>query len=201
MSAPEPMILLTGAGGFLGRGFLESLSPEQAARCLCLTRKNSPELEKSCGKIIEGFFGDPASLRLLDPYSISAVVHLAAVTGGCSEADAAAINVEGTRVLMRYLIDRGTKRFVLASSIAATGIQRPDFRPLSLPITEEHPCLDRMAMAFPSLSWRNRPDISAGKMETLALPACASARSRPMMPVANRMSPMYRRSGPMAISA
>ena len=53
------------------------------------------------------------------------------------------VNVEGTRRLMRYLIDRGCRKFVMASSIAAVGFQSRRFRPLQLPIPDTHPCLDR----------------------------------------------------------
>ena len=136
-------LLLTGGNGFLGTGFIASLDEETRKRCVCLVRKSTPEFAATVGVVVEGFFGDAAALRKLDCYRFSAVVHLAAVTGGCSEDDAMAVNVEGTRVLMRYLIDRGCPRFVLASSIALVGVQRTDFRPLALPITEEHPCLDK----------------------------------------------------------
>jgi UDP-glucose 4-epimerase len=70
-------------------------------------------------------------------------VHLAAVTGGCLEREGILVNVEGTRTLMRYLIDRGCTKFVNASSIAVVGMQSKLFRPQSLPMTNEHPCLDR----------------------------------------------------------
>ena len=68
---------------------------------------------------------------------------LAAVTGGCLERDGILVNVEGTRCLMRYGMDRGVHKYALASSIAAVGFQRVQFRPLQLPIPDEHPCLDR----------------------------------------------------------
>ena len=53
------------------------------------------------------------------------------------------MNVEGTRCLMRYAIDRGCRKFVMASSIAVVGMQNVNFRPLQVPIHDEHPCLDR----------------------------------------------------------
>lgn len=136
-------ILITGGAGFLGGGLIEALDAETRARCVCLVRKTTPALASSVGAVVEGFFGDPATLEKLAGHDITAVVHLAAVTGGCSEADGMAVNVEGTRVLLRHFADRGCRRFVLASSIAAVGLQRPDFRPLTLPMTEEHPCFDR----------------------------------------------------------
>ena len=78
--------------------------------------------------------------QVLDTHELTAE---AAVTGGCREEDGLLVNVEGTRKLMRYLADRGCKKFVNASSIAAIGFQNPKFRPLQLPIPDEHPCLDR----------------------------------------------------------
>lgn len=141
-------ILITGGAGFLGSGLIEALAPEVRSRCVCLVRKITPALASAVGVVVEGFFGDPATLENLRAFDITAVVHLAAVTGGCSEADGMAVNVEGTRVLLRHFSDRGCRRFVLASSIAAVGLQRPDFRPLTLPMTEEHPCLDRDGYGF-----------------------------------------------------
>jgi UDP-glucose 4-epimerase len=135
--------LLTGGAGFLGTGYLNALSPDERARCVCIVRKSTPELAATAGAVIEGFFGDPATLQKLAAYPVTSVVHLAAVTGGCSEPDAIAINVEGTRVLLRQLSDQGCRRFVLASSIAAVGLQRTDFVPRELPMTETHPCLDK----------------------------------------------------------
>ena len=94
---------------------------------------------------VRGEFGSFEDLARLDDRSIDAVVHLASVTGGCSERDGILVNVEGTRCLMRYLIDRGCRKFVMASSIAAVGFQSPRFRPERLPIPDDHPCLDRDA--------------------------------------------------------
>jgi len=58
------------------------------------------------------------------------------------------VNGEGTRCLMRYLIDHGCRKFVMASSIALVGFQSPGFRPLQAPIPDEHPCLDRDGYGF-----------------------------------------------------
>jgi len=130
-------ILITGASGFIGQG----LAPHLAGRheVVCMSRGN-PGLELPW---VHGDFGSPEDLRQLDGHSIDVVVHLAAVTGGCLERDGMLVNVEGTRRLMRYLIDRGCRKFVMASSIAAVGFQGRRFRPLQLPIPDTHPCLDR----------------------------------------------------------
>jgi UDP-glucose 4-epimerase len=89
---------------------------------------------------ISGSFTDPETLRLLDPYPIDVVVHLAAETGGCSEEAGMSINVEGTRTLLRYVADRGCARYVIASSIAASGVLSPDFIPRVLPIGDDYSC-------------------------------------------------------------
>ena len=98
---------------------------------------------------IQGDFSDPDHLSKLDSHAgIETLVHLAAVIGGCSEEDGLRVNVAGTHHLLRYLIERGCRKFVLASSIAAVGMQSVKFRPLQLPIPDEHPCFDRDGYGF-----------------------------------------------------
>jgi len=130
-------ILVTGASGFIGRALAEALSKNHAV--VCLSRTN-PKLGLP---FVKGDFQSYEALQALNKHEIDAVCHLAAVTGGCSERDGILVNVEGTRLLMRYLMDRGCRKFVMASSIAAVGMQSLKFRPLKAPIPDEHPCLDR----------------------------------------------------------
>ena len=130
-------ILVTGASGFIGKALAASLAEKHDV--ICMSRAN-PGLDLPT---IRGNFGAFEDLRQLDQYAIDVVVHLAAVTGGCLERDGILVNVEGMRCLMRYLMDRGCQKFVMASSIAAVGFQNVKFRPLCVPIPDEHPCLDR----------------------------------------------------------
>ena len=130
-------ILITGASGFIGKALAPTLTKQH--HVICISRKD-PDLDLPC---VRGNFGAFEDLRQLDRYDFDVVVHLAAVTGGCLERDGILVNVEGTRCLMRYMIDRGCKKFVMASSIAVVGFQSCKFRPLRLPIPDEHPCLDR----------------------------------------------------------
>jgi len=130
-------ILITGASGFIGKALASSLADKHDV--ICMSRKN-PGLGLP---YIRGEFSAFEDLRQLDRYVIDVVVHLAAVTGGCLERDGILVNVEGTRCLMRYLMDHGCRKLVMASSIAAVGFQNTRFRPLQLPIPDEHPCLDR----------------------------------------------------------
>ncbi len=127
--------VVTGASGLIGRALAAAL---QLDRPVVAVSRRDPGLTVP---LVQGDFADARVLAGLDPYEIDAVVHLAAVTGGCSEADGLAVNVEGTRRLMRYLVDRGCRRFVLASSIAAIGLADAAFRPLQVPIPDDHPCL------------------------------------------------------------
>lgn len=130
-------VLITGASGFIGRALAPAMSERHDV--LCMSRKD-PDLGR---RWIRGDFGSFEDLRQLDDDEIDVVVHLGAVTGGCLERDGILVNVEGTRCLMRYAMDRGCTKFVMASSIAAVGMQSMRFRPLQVPIPDEHPCLDR----------------------------------------------------------
>jgi nucleoside-diphosphate-sugar epimerase len=131
--------LITGASGFIGNALACQLATER--QVICLSRR------KPQGDIafVQGEFHSFEDLRQLDRYNIKIIVHLAAVTGGCSEEDGLAINVLGTRRLLRYALDRGCRKFVMASSIAAVGCLSPDFLPNRIPIPDEHPCLARDA--------------------------------------------------------
>jgi nucleoside-diphosphate-sugar epimerase len=135
-------VLITGASGFIGQALARSMS--ESHQVICLGRRD-PRLGLPW---LRGTFSAFEDLRRLDAYDIDVVVHLAAVTGGCLERDGMLVNVEGTRCLMRYLIDRACRKFVLASSIATVGFQSVKFRPLKLPIPDGHPCLDRDGYGF-----------------------------------------------------
>ena len=130
-------ILITGASGFIGNALAASMAATH--NVICMSRRD-PGLGLEW---IRGEFGTFEDLRALDQHQIDVVIHLGAVTGGCLERDGMMVNVEGSRCLMRYLIDQGCHKFVMASSIAVVGIESVTFRPLQVPIPDEHPCLDR----------------------------------------------------------
>ena len=139
-------ILITGASGFIGSALARTLSSSQVHEPICLSRQPTEQL----GAIsVSGDFSVPEELNKLDRFGrIDVLIHLAAVTGGSTEEEGLRVNVLGTHHLLRYLIDRGCRKFVLASSIAAVGMQSVDFRPLQLPMPDEHPCLDRDGYGF-----------------------------------------------------
>jgi UDP-glucose 4-epimerase len=183
---PVSTVLITGTSGFIGRALAEAMSAQHEV--LCMSRRN-PELDLPW---IRGDFGHFEDLRQLDDHAIDTVVHLAAVTGGCLERDGLLVNVEGTRCLMRYLMDRGCTKFVLASSIAVVGFQSPEFRPLQLPIPDEHPCLDRDGYGFSKYLMeevtryyqRQNPDIDVINLRL------SSVSPDENMPAPKQVSPM-----------
>jgi nucleoside-diphosphate-sugar epimerase len=127
-------VLVTGASGFIGSRLVKTLGP--AHKCIALSRKPVEGAAVS----VRGDFSQAEDLHVLDGHEISTVVHLASEIGGCGERAGLAVNVDGTRTLMRYLIDHGCRRFVMASSIAAVGCLDPAFRPRQLPVPDDHPC-------------------------------------------------------------
>jgi nucleoside-diphosphate-sugar epimerase len=130
--------LITGASGYIGGALARSLPKD---RVVCVSRKALP----FDAPHVAGEFFSPDVLEKLNAFEITRVVHLAAVTGGHPEAETLDVNVLGTRRMLRHLLERGCRRFVLASSIAAVGCLHAEFLPLQLPIPDDHPCLARDA--------------------------------------------------------
>ncbi len=128
-------ILITGASGLIGRNMVKVLSPKH--NVICLSRK---KIDIEC-QFVQGTFYSYKDLCKLDRYKIDVLIHLGAVTGGCSEEDGLAVNVDGTRTLLRYLLDNNCRKFVMASSIATVGLAVKEFMPIELPMPDEHPCL------------------------------------------------------------
>ncbi len=128
-------ILITGANGKIGTRLLESMVVDR--ELICLSR-NKPTVD---APYVKGNFDSFEDLCKLDGYQIHTVIHLAAVQTGFSEDEIFGTNLLGTRRLFRYLIDRGCKKFISISSIAAVGCLDINFFPLQLPIPDDHPCL------------------------------------------------------------
>ncbi len=167
-------ILVTGASGFIGSALTKALAKD-SHDVIAVSRS---KVEQHPGvTVVNGAFHSFEDLRKLDAYGIDAVVHLAAVTGGHSERDGMMVNVEGTRRLMRYLIDRRCRKFVMASSIAAVGMEDPHFCPVEVPMPDEHPCLDKLGYGFSKFMMeevtkyysRQSPDIDVINLRLAAI--------------------------------
>lgn len=136
-------ILVTGPSGRVARAVISRLLGRHRMIGFGRTDPGTDGIE-----FVRGDFSKFEDLRQLDKTEIQAVIHLSGVTGGCLERDGLLVNVEGTRCLLKYAMARGCRKFVVASSIAAIGIQDAASRPLSLPIADQHQCLDAQGYGF-----------------------------------------------------
>lgn len=126
-SASAP-ILITGAGGFVGREIVGRLL-EQG--------RNVVAMDTAAGgipvgaEVVAGDLGDPLMRARALGDGVSAVIHLATVPGGAAEADPAAsrrINIDAMYDLLLEASAFGNRpRFVYASSIAVYGDPMPAF--------------------------------------------------------------------------
>jgi UDP-glucose 4-epimerase len=130
-------IFLTGSTGFIGSHLLARLAEKH--QVICISRR---KVEESRGAAwIQGNFDCLEDLKKLDTCRLDLVVHLAAILNTGAEEPALETNFMGTGRLIRYFVDRGCRRFILASSIAVTGCLDERFLPVQLPIPDEHPCM------------------------------------------------------------
>lgn len=127
-------ILVTGAGGFVGRALLAELAGKHQIVAV------DAKLDDIGG--IEGDICDPAMLKEAVGDGCDAVVHLATVPGGAAELDPAwakRVNIDTTMALIDAVAAaRQTPRFVFASSIAVFG------DPLPAHIDDRTPLAPRM---------------------------------------------------------
>jgi nucleoside-diphosphate-sugar epimerase len=174
-------ILVTGASGFIGSAVSAALNDTH--RVIGMSRH---AVEVPNVIYVPGEFGSFEDLRRIDGYDIDVVVHLAAI-GGAVERECLKVNFEGTRCLMRYLIDRGCKKFVAASTIAAVGMESVDFRPDQLPIPDDHTCYDLNGYGFSKFLmeeltkylWRQHPDIDVINLRLSSVIPEDPSRDRP----------------------
>jgi len=110
-------LLVTGANGFIG-GRLAALALRRGLRVRTLTRRDWPgEPFVAVDERRLGWLPHGIPDGVLD--GVRCVVHCAALTRAGSEAEARAINVEGTRRLAELAAKAGAKRFVFVSSQSA----------------------------------------------------------------------------------
>ena len=128
----QPVALITGANGEIGRSLLERLHTDGRYRVVALDLAPLPERARAL--CVESYAGNILDKNLLDQiaahHEIGAVFHLAALLSSRGERDpelAHQINVEGTLQLMRVAqnetVRRGQPvRFIFPSSIAVYGL-------------------------------------------------------------------------------
>lgn len=127
-------ILVTGSSGLVGSLLVSKL--RTAHEVVSFSRASA----KDSGTHVEGDISSAQDLARLDRFEIDTVVHLAGVKSNGTEEEAFEVNLNGSRRLFRYCINRGIKHFVVASSIAAVGCLVSNFLPRKLPIPDDHSC-------------------------------------------------------------
>lgn len=123
MTAP---VLVTGAGGFVGRQVVRILLAKGQA---VIATDSGAEAIPPGATAIPGDLADPALRRAVLRSGVSAVIHLATVPGGAAEADPAAsrrVNLDaGYDLICEVAAVNPGARFVFASSIAVFGEDWP----------------------------------------------------------------------------
>lgn len=122
-------VIVTGAGGFVGRMLLELLLAEGQPVVALDTKLDNLPLDPML-RAVEGDIANPAVTERAFAEGCTAVVHLATVPGGAAEADPALsrkINIEAMYDLLeRAKITGRAPRVVYASSIAVLGEPLPE---------------------------------------------------------------------------
>jgi len=121
-------ILVTGAGGFIGRGLLEELAG-MGETVIALDHTLDSIPDRPGLTRVEADLCQYETLAGLFDGTVSRIVHLAAVPGGAAEADPAAsrrVNIDATLDLLDLAAAQGNcPRFVFSSTIAVFGDPLP----------------------------------------------------------------------------
>ena len=127
-------VLVTGAGGYLGRQFVPALIEAGVTSVVALDVRELPEAERVPGVIYQvGDVRDSEVVDVLREHAIDCVVHLAAIVtppkGSTRELEHS-IDVLGTRNVLQACIDAGVRQLVVSSSGAAYGYHADNPVPL-----------------------------------------------------------------------
>ena len=132
---PDRSVLVTGAGGYLGRQLVEALAEVAIPTIVALDVRAEP-----VGQRVDGVtycardIRDPELAGVLRAHAVDTVVHLAAiVTPGKNSSRELqhSIDVAGTENVVRACIDAGVGQIVVTSSGAAYGYHADNPVPLS----------------------------------------------------------------------
>lgn len=128
-TAPNPStgILITGAGGYLGRLTVAALAGQRQriGRLTALDLRLPEPGQRLPGvEYLQGDIRDPGLATILRQQEVGTLVHLAAVVNPGPKPDRAmlhAVEVEGTRNVLESCLAAGVRHFVYTSSGAAYG--------------------------------------------------------------------------------
>jgi nucleoside-diphosphate-sugar epimerase len=180
IAAGDP-ILVTGAGGFIGRRVVERLSEIGFRRIRCLVRPGGEHkisalraVSPSAIEIVEGNLLSPADC-LAAVSGAAVILHLAAARGEKSVPDAFLNSVVTTRNLLEAACAGGhLRRFVNVSSFTAyAGVRRSRMRPLE----ESDPVEDKPELRGDAYTYAKvkQEQIVAEYARTCGLP-CVTVR-------------------------
>lgn len=124
-SEPLRSILLTGAGGFLGRRVVAQLATLRGVAVRTLVRTNRSERHDGVTSVIGDIDSGAGITAAVD--GCDTIVHLAALTGKARPRDFERTNVAGTRRLIDAAKASGVRRILLVSSVAARFEQTSDY--------------------------------------------------------------------------
>lgn len=121
----KPTLLITGAGGFLGKHLTAKLDGSKYGKIYCLELKQEdvqlPENDDGTTpenfEVIEGNILDPSSYQDVLK-EVDSVIHTAALTGKVKPQDYFKVNAYGTMLLLDRCKKAGVKNFLFISSIA-----------------------------------------------------------------------------------
>ncbi len=115
---------VTGATGFLGLNLVQLLCNEGwQVHALHRSDKGLAQLREFGAQPVQGGIDDAAALATLIPEGVDALFHVAASTSLWRQGDDAQhrTNVIGTRSVVQAALQRGVRRFIHTSSVAAYG--------------------------------------------------------------------------------
>jgi len=116
-------VLVTGAGGFLGRHVVRRWAEANPGRPLRALLHHPPEGGQEVPGCVEVMLGDllDASQLRQAVAGVETVVHLASKNVDHDGSGFEQVNVEGTRSLCREALAAGVRRFIYASSVGVYG--------------------------------------------------------------------------------